>query len=94
MFRIIVMEILILWGCYAGYMAVLVHKRGSIGGDWLMMVGNPAYHGTLSWLTGALARTKRTGNRWLNTWQTCSLSPLRSRPWSTNTLVRRLPMAR
>ena len=67
MFRIIVMEILILWGCYAGYMAVLVHKRGSIGGDWLMMVGNPAYHG---------------------------MPPLRSRPWSTNTLVRRLPMVR
>lgn len=25
------------------------------GGDWLMMVGNPAYHGTLSWLTEGVA---------------------------------------
>ena len=32
MFWTIVTEILILWGCYAAYMAVLVHKRGPIGG--------------------------------------------------------------
>jgi len=32
MFWTIVIEILILWGCYAGYMAVLVHRRGPIGG--------------------------------------------------------------
>ena len=25
------------------------------GGDWLMMYGNPAYHGTLSWLTEGVA---------------------------------------
>lgn len=25
------------------------------GGDWLMMVGNPTYHGTLSWLTEGVA---------------------------------------
>ena len=25
------------------------------GGDWLMMYGNPAYHGTLSWLTEGIA---------------------------------------
>ena len=25
------------------------------GGDWLMMVGNPSYHGTLSWLTEGVA---------------------------------------
>lgn len=28
----IMIEILILWVCYALYMAILVHKRGSIGG--------------------------------------------------------------
>jgi len=28
----IAIEILILWACYAAYMAVLVHKRGPIGG--------------------------------------------------------------
>lgn len=32
MFWTIVMEILILWVCYAAYMAVLVHRRGPIGG--------------------------------------------------------------
>ena len=25
------------------------------GGDWLMMYGNPTYHGTLSWLTEGVA---------------------------------------
>ena len=28
----IILEILILWACYAAYMAVLVHRRGPIGG--------------------------------------------------------------
>ena len=28
----IIVEILILWVCYAAYMAVLVHRRGPIGG--------------------------------------------------------------
>ncbi len=28
----IVIEILVLWVCYAAYMAVLVHKRGPVGG--------------------------------------------------------------
>ncbi len=28
----IVLEILILWGCYAAYMAILVHRRGPVGG--------------------------------------------------------------
>jgi hypothetical protein len=28
----IIIEILILWICYALYMAILVHKRGAIGG--------------------------------------------------------------
>ena len=32
MFWTIVIEILILWGCYAAYMAVLVHRHGPIGG--------------------------------------------------------------
>ena len=32
MFRTIVFEILILWACYAAYMAVLVHGRGPVGG--------------------------------------------------------------
>ena len=32
MFWTIVMEILILWVCYAAYMAVLVHRRGPISG--------------------------------------------------------------
>ena len=32
MFWTLAMEILILWGCYAAYMAVLVHRRGPVGG--------------------------------------------------------------
>ena len=32
MFGRIILEILILWICYAAYMAVLVHKRGPVGG--------------------------------------------------------------
>jgi hypothetical protein len=28
----IILEILILWVCYALYMAILVHKRGPVGG--------------------------------------------------------------
>ena len=28
----IALEILVLWVCYAAYMAVLVHKRGPVGG--------------------------------------------------------------
>ena len=32
MFGRIILEILILWVCYAAYMAVLVHKRGPVGG--------------------------------------------------------------
>ena len=32
MFWKIILEILILWACYALYMAILVHRRGPIGG--------------------------------------------------------------
>ena len=32
MFWTIAYEILFLWVCYAAYMAVLVHKRGPVGG--------------------------------------------------------------
>ena len=32
MFWTIAFEILCLWMCYAAYMALLVHKRGPIGG--------------------------------------------------------------
>ena len=32
----LIIEILILWVCYALYMAILVHKRGPVGGIyWL-----------------------------------------------------------
>ena len=32
MLKKLILEILILWICYAGYMAILVHKRGPMGG--------------------------------------------------------------
>ena len=31
----LIIEILILWVCYAAYMAVLVHKRGPVGGIFI-----------------------------------------------------------